>query len=70
MEEPIDLEKYKDFLELWKRFAIYTEKNPSEISLSECFDSFMKLIDAKRRFKYHQHDASEYNNIWERVNKN
>lgn len=70
MEEPIDLEKYKEFLDLWKKFILYTEKTPSEISLTGCFDSFMKLIDAKRRFKYHQHDASEYNNIWEKVNKN
>lgn len=70
MDEPIDLEKYKKFLDLWKSFAIYTEKTPSEISFTECFDSFVKFIDSQRRFKYHQHDASEYNNIWEKMNKN
>lgn len=62
-------EKYKEFLDLWSNFTLYVESTPPEISLSESFDSFMKFVDSKRRFKYHQHDAIEYNNIWEKLTK-
>lgn len=61
-------EKYKEFLDLWSKFVIYAEKTPpGELLLSESFDSFVNLVNAKRRFEYHQHDASEYNNIWEEI---
>lgn len=68
LEEPIDLEKYKEFLDIWSKFTLYNEKTKSETSISEAFSSFINFVNSQRRFKYHQHDASEYNNIWEKTN--
>lgn len=69
MEELINLEKkYKEFLDLWSRFILYNEKTQSETTTSsEIFSSFINFVNSQRRFKYHQHDASEYNNIWEKA---
>ena len=58
-------EKYKEFLDIWSKYILYAEKTPPGVLLSEGLGSFTEFVDSERRFKYHQHDALEYNNIWE-----
>lgn len=70
MEEPIDLEQYKIFLDYWKAFSNYTLENnnfDSDIPLS--LEKFIDYINKNKIYKYHQHGADEYNNIWESLTK-
>ncbi len=66
MEEPIDLEQYKNFLDYWKAFSNYTlENNNFDSDISQSLEKFIDYINKNRIYKYHQHGADEYNNIWE-----
>jgi len=70
LEEPIDLDECKNFLEYWKTFSNYAlENNYNNSDLMKSFEKFLNYVNKNRIYKYHQHGADEYNNIWESLIK-
>ena len=57
----------KSIEDIWSEYVLYSQSTSPSMPIGESFEKFIKYLETKRKFEYHQIDVEYYNNIWEQL---